>query len=101
MIAPSSGSRALRAVTTTVIAFALLTAAGAPRAFASRVEAGSVGPQAGARSKAKPTTKKKPARKKVPYIVFVNQAFEQHTGYSRHEVLGQTPHKLLGSGAIP
>ncbi|MBG6072312.1 MULTISPECIES: bifunctional diguanylate cyclase/phosphodiesterase [unclassified Polaromonas] len=40
-----------------------------------------------------------PARKKVPYIVFVNHAFEQHTGYSRHEVLGQTPHRLLGSGA--
>ena len=40
-----------------------------------------------------------PARKKVPYIVFVNQAFEQHTGYSRHEVLGQTPNKLLGPGA--
>ena len=40
-----------------------------------------------------------PARKKVPYIVFVNHAFEQHTGYSRHEVLGQTPRKLLGSGA--
>ena len=40
-----------------------------------------------------------PARKKVPYIVFVNQAFEQHTGYSRHEVLGQTPSKLLGPGA--
>ena len=40
-----------------------------------------------------------PARQKVPYIVFVNQAFEQHTGYSRHEVLGQTPHRLLGPGA--
>ena len=40
-----------------------------------------------------------PARKKVPYIVFVNQAFEQHTGYNRHEVLGQTPTKLLGPGA--
>ena len=40
-----------------------------------------------------------PARKKVPYIVFVNQAFEQHTGYSRHEVMGQTPKKLLGPGA--
>ena len=40
-----------------------------------------------------------PARKKVPYIVFVNHAFEEHTGYSRHEVLGQTPRKLLGPGA--
>ena len=40
-----------------------------------------------------------PARRKVPYIVFVNHAFEEHTGYSRHEVLGQTPRKLLGPGA--
>ena len=40
-----------------------------------------------------------PAPKKVPYIVFVNQAFEQHTGYSRPEVMGQTPSKLLGPGA--
>jgi diguanylate cyclase (GGDEF)-like protein/PAS domain S-box-containing protein len=40
-----------------------------------------------------------PAHRKVPYIVFVNPAFEQHTGYSRHEVLGQTPSKLLGPGA--
>lgn len=40
-----------------------------------------------------------PARKKVPYIVFVNQAFEQHTGYSQREVMGQTPNKLLGPGA--
>ena len=40
-----------------------------------------------------------PARELVPYIVFVNQAFEQHTGYSRHEVLGQTPRKLLGPGS--
>ena len=44
-------------------------------------------------------TEAQPARKKVPYIVFVNHAFEQHTGYSRHEVLGQTPRKLLGPGA--
>ena len=36
----------------------------------------------------------------MPYIVFVNQAFEQHTGYSRHEVLGQTPRKLFGPGAV-
>ena len=40
-----------------------------------------------------------PAKELVPYIVFVNQAFEQHTGYSRHEVLGQTPRKLLGPGS--
>ncbi|MDB5744418.1 MAG: hypothetical protein JWR68_2733 [Polaromonas sp.] len=38
-----------------------------------------------------------PASEQVPYIVFVNEAFEQHTGYSRHEVLGQTARKLIGS----
>lgn len=38
------------------------------------------------------------ASRQVPYIVFVNQAFEQHTGYNRHEVLGQTPRKLFGPG---
>ena len=45
-------------------------------------------------------TEAQPARKKVPYIVFVNHAFEQHTGYSRHEVLGQGPRKLLGPGSV-
>ena len=30
-----------------------------------------------------------------PRIVFVNDAFEQHTGYSRAEVLGQTPAMLI------
>ncbi len=30
-----------------------------------------------------------------PRIVFVNDAFEQHTGYTRAEVLGQTPRMLL------
>ena len=41
-----------------------------------------------------------PGCPKVPYIVFVNQAFEEHTGYSGHEVLGQTPRKLFGPGAV-
>ncbi|WP_372658095.1 EAL domain-containing protein [Hydrogenophaga sp.] len=31
-----------------------------------------------------------------PRIVFVNDAFELHTGYSRADVLGQTPRMLLG-----
>ena len=42
-----------------------------------------------------------PANKQVAYVVFVNQAFEHHTGYSRHEVLGQSPCKLLGPGTTP
>jgi diguanylate cyclase (GGDEF)-like protein/PAS domain S-box-containing protein len=36
-----------------------------------------------------------------PHIVFVNHAFEQHTGYKRHEVLGQTPQLLFNPGTSP
>ncbi|SFC24111.1 PAS domain S-box-containing protein/diguanylate cyclase (GGDEF) domain-containing protein [Polaromonas sp. OV174] len=37
-----------------------------------------------------------PADESEPLIVFVNDAFELHTGYGRDEVLGQTPRMLLG-----
>lgn len=36
-----------------------------------------------------------------PYIVFVNHAFEQHTGYKRHEILGQTPQLLFNPDTSP
>lgn len=37
-----------------------------------------------------------PASGREARIVFVNDAFEHHTGYGRDEVLGQTPSLLLG-----
>lgn len=37
-----------------------------------------------------------PAGERAPRIVFVNDAFEQHTGYGREDLLGQTPRMLLG-----
>lgn len=42
-----------------------------------------------------------PAHAPVPLIVFVNHAFEHHTGYSRQDVLGQTPQRLLGPDLAP
>ncbi|MCX7255848.1 MAG: EAL domain-containing protein [Polaromonas sp.] len=37
----------------------------------------------------------------LPHIVFVNHAFEHHTGYKRHEVLGQTPQLLFNPDTAP
>ncbi|MEP6964311.1 MAG: EAL domain-containing protein [Polaromonas sp.] len=37
-----------------------------------------------------------PLGKPIPQIVFVNDAFEHHTGYAREEVLGHTHRMLLG-----
>ncbi|MBI2725612.1 MAG: EAL domain-containing protein [Polaromonas sp.] len=37
-----------------------------------------------------------PASEPGPRIVFVNDAFERHTGYSREEALGKTPRLLQG-----
>ncbi len=42
-----------------------------------------------------------PVSAPVPCIVFVNHAFEHHTGYTSAEVLGQTPHRLLDPDAPP
>jgi diguanylate cyclase (GGDEF)-like protein/PAS domain S-box-containing protein len=37
-----------------------------------------------------------PAGESAPRIVFVNDAFEQHTGYLPEQVMGKTPRMLLG-----
>ncbi|MES2943685.1 MAG: PAS domain S-box protein, partial [Pseudomonadota bacterium] len=36
-----------------------------------------------------------------PQIVFVNDAFERYTGYSREEAIGNTPRFLWGPGTLP
>ncbi len=41
-------------------------------------------------------TEAEPVDEPGPRIVFVNDAFEQHTGYSREEVLGRSPRFLQG-----
>ena len=41
-------------------------------------------------------TEAEPFNKPGPRIVFVNDAFERRTGYSREEVLGRSPHMLQG-----
>ena len=41
-------------------------------------------------------TEAEPVDEPGPRIVFVNAAFERHTGYSRSEVLGRTPRILQG-----
>ncbi len=41
-------------------------------------------------------TSAKPVNGRLPEIVFVNDAFERYTGYSREEAVGNTPKLLLG-----
>ena len=41
-------------------------------------------------------TSAKPVNGRVPEIVFVNDAFERYTGYSREEAIGNTPKLLFG-----
>ena len=41
-------------------------------------------------------TEAEPIKAPGPRIVFVNAAFERHTGYSRKEVMGKTPRLLQG-----
>jgi PAS domain S-box-containing protein len=40
--------------------------------------------------------KAEPSGESGPRIVFVNDAFERYTGYSRHDALGNSPRLLLG-----
>ena len=42
-----------------------------------------------------------PVGEPKPHIVFVNDAFEHHTGYAREEVIGQTHRILLGPSPQP
>lgn len=41
-------------------------------------------------------TKAEPLDESGPQVVFVNDAFEKHTGYSKQEIIGQTPRILQG-----
>ncbi|MBC7445934.1 MAG: PAS domain S-box protein, partial [Polaromonas sp.] len=41
-------------------------------------------------------TEAEPVNEMGPRIIFVNAAFERHTGYSREEALGQSPRMLQG-----
>ncbi|GAB4456234.1 MAG: hypothetical protein OHK0029_13850 [Armatimonadaceae bacterium] len=46
-------------------------------------------------------TEAEPVRGVGPRILFVNDAFERHTGYTREKVLGQTPQILQGPKTQP